>query len=383
VENGDAPRVIRTVSLLAALALAAPAAAGELAAPRAWEAFFGVVTARAPAVATDADLFAGNRLVVSGPVAGRTARFRPTLASGRYDLRVRFRAGKRILRRDGSRKVWLLPASARQARRERTRDAEVSAALGRLGRSFSGYAGIWAHDLRSGRTAGWNADTSFPAASTVKLGVLVAALDRFGADERSPAWREIRDVATWSSNLASNRLLVMLGGSEARGARIVQNTLHRLGATQSTFTGNYELDTVRLGDTPRPLPILTHRRTTAHDLGRILFELHAAALGNGLSLRRTGLTRHEARVALGLLLSTDPRGDNAGLFRPALPRSLPLAQKQGWTTKLRHSAAIVYLPAGPLIVVVLTYRPDLRPQESRALGARTIRLLLHDYSFRG
>ena len=94
-----------------------------------------------------------------------------------------------------------------------------------------------------------------------------------------------------------------------------------MGATASTFTGNYEIGTVLASDAPRPVPFLTYRRTTAHDLGRILFELHAAAAGNRLSLRRTGLTRHEARVALGLLLSTDPRGDNAGLFRRPSPRA--------------------------------------------------------------
>src|SRR4051794_2730509 len=369
----DAGLVLRAAGLVAALAVAAaPASAGELDAPRSWEAFFGAVEARAPAGAARAELFTGGRLVASAPVVGAVAHLRAGLAPGRYDLRLRFRAGARVLRRDASHRVWLLPQSARRARRERTRDARTSAALGRLGAAFPGYAGLWVHDLRTGRTAGWNADASFPAASTVKLGVLVAALDRFGAGESSPAWNEIRDLATWSSNLASNRLLVMIGGSEHAGARIVEDTLHRMGASSSTFTGNYELGTVGLGDAPRPLPILTFRRTTAHDLGRILFELDAAAVGNGLSLRRTRLTRHEARVALGLLLSGDPRGDNAGILRQALAPGLPVAQKNGWTTEIRHTAAIVYRPSGPLIVVVLTFDRTLDPQRARDLGARTV-----------
>jgi len=342
--------VIRVAALAAALALAAPAAAGELETPRAWEASYGLVTARAPEGATTAELYAGHRRLASRAVTRGAARFHPRLKPGRYDLRIRFRAPHgRILRRAESQRVWLLPPSARRTKRERTRDPHLSAALGRLGRAFPAYCGFWVHDLTTGRTAGWNADASFPAASTVKLGVLVAALDRFGASPHSPAWTEIRDLATWSSNLASNRLLVMLGGSEYAGARIVQDTLHRLGATSSTFTGNYELDTVTVGDTPRPLPLITYRRTTAHDLGRILVELHAAALGNRLSLRRTHLTRHEARVALGLLLSSDPRGDNLGLLRPAVAPSLPVAQKNGWTTTIRHTAAILYLPRGPLV----------------------------------
>jgi hypothetical protein len=361
---------------VAALALAAPGAAEELAAPQPWEAFFGTVTAEAPAGATRARLYVGDRLLVSRPVAGRRARFRVSLPPGRYDVRVRFEQDGRPLRRDESRAVWLLPDSAHTARRVRSRDERLSAQLGRLGRSFPGYAGFWVHDLTTGRTAGWNADASFPAASTVKLGVLVAALDRFGPrPERSAAWPDIRDLAIWSSNLASNRLLVRLGGSEAGGVAIVNQTLRRLGATSSTFTGNYRLGTSVASDTPRPLPILTYRRTTARDLGRILLELHAAALGNGLALRRTGLTLHEARVALGLLLSSDPRGDNRGLLRPSSGRAVPMAQKHGWTTYLRHTAAIVYGPHGPVIVVVLTYRPELALSAALALGAGVVRLV--------
>jgi hypothetical protein len=358
-----------------ALALALPAGAAEPLTPQSWELSFGAVTARAPSGATDARLFVGNRLVVSGPVAHGVARFRLRMRPGRYDIRLRFLRGGRLLRRDEARAVWLLPRSGRTAHRERGRNPALAARLGSLGRAFPGYAGLWMHELATGRTAGWNSDASFPAASTVKLGVLVAALARFGPrPEQSAAWPDIRDLAVWSSNLASNRLLVRLGGSEAGGTRIVQDTLHRLGATSSTFTGNYQLGTGLAADTPRPLPLLTYRRTTAHDLGRILFELHAAALGNHLSLRRAGLTRHEARVALGLLLSSDQRGDNRGLLRPTLGPAVPMAQKHGWTTSLRHTAAMVYGARGPVIVIVLTYRPEIVPADSLALG-RQVALL--------
>ena len=278
-----------------------------------------------------------------------------------------------------ARRVWLLPVRAERTRRERRRDARLAAAVGRLGRAFDGYAGIWLHDLRTGRTAGWNADAPFPAASTVKLGVLLASLRRFGPrPERSPAWRDISNLALWSSNLASNRLLRRLGGSEWGGARIAQEALRRVGAHSSTFTGDYRLGTAssaRSLDDPRPPPFLAYRRTTAHDLGRILFELHAAALRNRLSLRRTGLTPHEARLGLGLLLSSVPRGLNEGLLRPALGPRVPLAQKHGWTSSLWHTAAVVYGARGPTIVVILTYRPVIRYAASAELGARVVRLL--------
>ena len=43
---------------------------------------------------------------------------------------------------------------------------------------------------------------------------------------------------------------------------------------------------------------------------------------------------------------------------------------------IRHSAAIVYRPRGPVILVVLTYRPKIQPAASRRLGASLARLVL-------
>lgn len=363
-----------------AVALPAPVHGRELVSPRTAEVCFGTVLAEVPPQATHAALYLGDRRVHTQPVSGDRVTFRLTAAPGRYDVRVRFRAGERPLRRDESRDVWLLPAASQVARRARSRDSALAARFSLLGSRFPGYAAVWAHDLRTGRTAGWNSDAPFPAASTVKLGVLVAALRRYGPEpERSSAWPLIRDLALWSSNDASNKLLVLLGGSEAGGSRIAQETMHRMGATSSTFTGNYRLGTARgtlpLGDAPRPLPLLTFRRTTARDLGRMLHQLHAAALGNRLALRRTGLGRHEARVGLGLLLSSVSTGHNLGLFRPFVGPRLPMAQKQGWTTKLRHTAAIAYGSSGPRIVVLLTYSPDLDPSASLVLGGRIVSLV--------
>ena len=52
-----------------------------------------------------------------------------------------------------------------------------------------------------------------------------------------------------------------------------------------------------------------------------------------------------------------------------------MARKEGWTTKLRHSAAVVYRPQGPVIAVVLTYRPGLRHSDSLTLGGSVLRLI--------
>jgi beta-lactamase class A len=259
-----------------------------------------------------------------------------------------------------------LPA-LQKAAPERARDASASAQFASLGRGFPGWAAIWTHDLVTGRTAGWNSDAQFPAASTVKLGVLLAALRR-GPALGSPLDYDLRAMTEWSSNLAANRLLARVGGSSA-----VEQALRRVGATRSTYPQGFRVGTaVHALDVAKPPPRVSGRVTTAHDLGRILYTLHAGALGNAHALRRSGLDRSRSAYALSLLLASRPSGANVGLLRPWLRPGTAIAQKNGWLHDVRHTAAIVYFPRQPIIVVVLTYAPGLDLQRARRLGQRVI-----------
>ena len=203
----------------------------------------------------------------------------------------------------------------------------------------------------------------------MKLGALAAALRRFGPNpERTPAWYELRQLAAWSSNLAANRLADEVGGT----ARVEQ-ALRRLGMWSSTYPGPYRAGS-STGDAPKPPPQSHWRVTTAHDLGRALWRLQAGAFGNRYAQGLTGLTRHESQVAVRLLLSADARGDNAGLLRPSFPDA-PVAQKNGWISDTRATAAIVYLESGPKIAVVLAYAPHLKVASARSLGRSFAALL--------
>ena len=282
----------------------------------------------------------------------------------RYDFRPRGWRGARDVPHTR------LPPSAQRSRGPRSTDAQLAARLGALGRGYGGWAAFWVHDLSTGETAGWNADARFPAASTVKLGVLAAALRLYAPrPERSPLWYDLRQLAGWSSNLAANRIVAKIGLAR------VQEALRGLGMWSSTYPGAYRVGTsVSGGDAPKPPPIRTWRVTTARDLGLALYALHASATGNRYLARRTGLTPRLARLALELLLHGHPAGDNAGLVRPFLGR-VPVAQKNGWTSELRATAAIVYSERGPKIVVALVYRPRLPRSEALALGRRLAALV--------
>jgi hypothetical protein len=295
-----------------------------------------------------------ERALQAGDRAGAARAHADVLAAERHDHRPAAWGGERDA------PGFAVPPIARG---ERQKDARLAARLAELGTSYRGWAAFWVHDLATGMWAGWNSDARFPAASTVKLGVLAEALRR-GDAPGSPLWYDLRQLAGWSSNLAANRLTFRLGGE-----RVVAASLRRLGARASTYPGPYRAGTSAAADAPRP-PSHGHTRvTTAHDLGRMLYAFQAAAAGNRYVQRKTGLSRTQARRGIALLVHS-VRG---GLLEPYF--SAPVAHKEGWISDLRASAAIVY-GRTPRIVVVLAYRPDITVAEARALGRRVAALTL-------
>ncbi len=346
--------------------------ADAIASPRSGEAFFGDV--REENHGEEARLYANGRLVETVRTAAAEVRLRLELPPGRYALELRFLRGGRNVHRSVARDVYLLPASAGPARPPRTTDRALNRRLAELAAGFPGHEAIYVQNLRTGRTAGWNADARFPAASTVKLGVAVAVLRRWRPHRRDLRLDpELRALAGWSSNLAANRLVSLLGGgSETRGAGIVSSVLRQLGATSSTYPQGYRVGT---GVDAQP-PLVSGRVTTARDLGTILRVVAAAAGGDSYAQRRSGLAAPSARYLLGLLLQGERSGNNIGLLAPALPRGTPIAQKNGWISSARHTAAIVYGHEGPMIVVVLTYREQLRRRDAVELGRLVVRTAL-------
>lgn len=241
----------------------------------------------------------------------------------------------------------------------RRADAALARQLAVAAARANGAVGIWVHELGSGRYAGYQADTRFAAASTVKLGALVAALRASPGPERSAWWYDVRQLGFWSSNLAANRIYARLGYAA------VADGLRRLGMTSSTYPGPYRATTAWRPPGPHT------RVTTARDLGRALHRVHAAAHGNTRALRQLGFSRRQAVVALRVLASAQPVADNAGLLRPWLGRAT-VVEKNGWLSDTRTTASIVYRGGRATVVVVELYRPGVTYSEARQLGRRVL-----------
>lgn len=343
--------------------------------PHSGEAFFGRVEARAPGGATSATLFLDDRVVGTTQVRAGHASFFLRGPLGRHDLEIRFTGAAGIAAEASN--VWLLPLSGQYAKAAARTDRSLKSRLALLAQQFIGYSGVWYQNLRTGESAAYEAQVRFPAASTVKLGVLIAALRRFGpSPERSRYGYDLAQMAHWSSNLAANRLLVGLGsGSAEQGARVAQDALRRAGAISSTYPGPYRAGTTVAttdADAGGP-PLVSQRVTTARDLGRLLAVIQGAALGDAGARHRSGLSQHEARIALGYLLASEAAGENLGLIRPLVPSPTLIARKEGWLNDARHTAALAFTSSGPVILVILTYRTGITLAAARTFAATVVR----------
>src|SRR5918995_3790816 len=241
-------------------------------------------------------------------------------------------------------------------------DAGLARRLAAAAARVNGAVGIWVHELGSGRYAGYRADTRFAAASTVKLGALVAGLRASPKPERSRWWYDVRQLGFWSSNLAANRIAARLGYAA------VGDGLRRLGMTSSTYPGPYRATTAWRPPGPHS------RVTTARDLGRALHRLHAGAHGHARVLRLLALSRRQAIAGLRVLASAQPVRDNRGLVRPAVPGAT-VAEKNGWLSDTRTTAAIVYRGERATVIVVEVYRPGITYAQAVRLGRDVVAAL--------
>ncbi len=260
-------------------------------------------------------------------------------------------------------------------------DGAVQRGLSRLRSQAGATDGVWVVDLRTGRGASWNAGAQLPAASTLKLAILLTLLSReSGSPTQSSAWPTEERMVFDSSNEAANELLARIGGSTVGGSADVNRLASALGATRTDMFGGYEVEPGedrRAAPAPFAAPpalpteqpsLPRGKRTTAHDLGMLLSALMQAAAGRGPAVRQ-GISPHEARVALWLLL----HARYPGLVQPNTPYRV--AHKAGWLGEVQHDGTLVFRTRGTLLAAIMTYRAGgVSYTASRAYAARVLRL---------
>ena len=275
------------------------------------------------------------------------------VAPGRHEIRVRA-VGLGGSRLGATRTVWVLPTSARRVGRiGGFVDTGLQRDLERLATGAPAITGIYVQHLLTGCGAAINAGAQFPAASTLKSGILVHAVRRGGV----PA--SLLDAMVLdSSDLAANDVIGRVGGAAA-----ITRTLADLGLRQALVRRPYIIDRqsnarrsgrgrrrIEVQTTAQPA-LFTNFIITPAELATLMAAIHRGALGAG-GVGRLGISRRAARdeILVRLLNVKDRSKLVAGL-----PSGVPVAHKSGYTTQTKHDGGIVYLRSGPVAVAVMSW----------------------------
>ncbi|HSG13527.1 MAG TPA: serine hydrolase [Gaiellaceae bacterium] len=321
---------------------------------------YGLVTGRAPSGTRWVVVSVNGRALASRPVReGRRIWLRVPLPTGAVRVRVTTATADGRASSTVVRDVFGLPrASAPRIVRDR-RDALLMRKVRRLARRFAGTAGVYAQSLTGGHGGAWNAKARFPAASTLKLAIAAAVLERHRGLPEPGSYIDdlLVSMLTRSDNAAANALEVWLAGSTSAGSHRVNSLMRSIGMTDSEMYGGYEI-----GTHARRIPVEVDeqpsrgygKQTTARDMATLFRAIWLASGGRGpFPRKQPGLTTVDARYLLWILAHVRdlPKLDRV----ESTHGGVAVMHKAGWVTTSRHDAGLVFWRGGVFVAGVMTH----------------------------
>ena len=354
--------------------------------PSPYEVSYGLVTGSVVRGAQRVVIRAGGRVLADRRLRGRhfTVRVDLPLRETTVSVTAVDARGRRATSRVSH--VLGLPRAATPSMHSTHVDLPLEARIRRLAAGFGGSAAIYVADLTTGAGAAWNARARLPAASTLKLGIAVAALNRAGGVPAPGSYLDsaLRRMLVVSDNEVANQLEVWLGGSTSSGGHAVTELMASIGLDDTEMWGGYEREPASRSI---PLEVVDQprwgigKRTSARDLAGLLRAVWLASGGKGpLHTRVTGFTPDDARYLLYVLAHVrDP-----GKLDRELGESpgIRVLHKAGWINAARHDNGLVFWRGGVFVVTVMTYRAGGADPSSDVLAGRVARVALRGFASR-
>jgi beta-lactamase class A len=251
-----------------------------------------------------------------------------------------------------------LSSKAQDAPAWEAADAELSArfhalapALARLAGGTSGLVAVSVEDLATGHAIAVNGETNVPAASTIKIPVMVEvyrqiAIGRFSLNRTVTLLDRDRDCGygslcdkPWGAKYTVSQLLVaMIDNSDNTATNMLIRLVGRRNINE-TIAG-LGLSQTRLGDSIRSDGDIRELRTSANDMLRLLAMIAARQVVNA------GSSSAMLQILAGQRHNT--------LLPAPLPRGLVIAHKTGTLHDTLNDVGIVELHGAPYVICAFT-----------------------------
>lgn len=227
--------------------------------------------------------------------------------------------------------------------------------LDRAAQSAPGTVGIAVEDLATGEMSGVNASASLPAASTIKIPVMVevfrqmstGSIDlntrvRLTASDRDWGWGDMADASPGTSRTVAQLLRLMIDDSDNTASNMLIRLVGRVHVNQTM--ARLGLHTTRLGDYIRSATddIRYALRSSPRDMVKLLDDIAREKLVDEWSSRE-------------MLAILSGQTHNSLLPVP-LPSNVRIAHKTGSLHDTLDDVGIVYHDEEPYVIAVMTTR---------------------------
>ena len=255
-------------------------------------------------------------------------------------------------------------------------DSQLDQQIKEIGDAHHGHVALFAHDLRTGRTASLMADEPVQTASVIKMGILLDAAEQIRAgkatfDERIVLTKEnqvegsgvlgvltppialtLRDTLTLmvvlSDNTATNMAIDRLGLAH------INETLRAAGLRQTVLYKKVYVPAT--GPMPADQPKFGLGKTTAREMASIMERLATCRLSLDDSAPQTGdspicgkilhmLRNQQDRDSLPRYLETLDTSENGSA----------IGNKTGALNQVRNDVALISTKAGPVVIAGFTW----------------------------
>ncbi len=214
-----------------------------------------------------------------------------------------------------------------------------------------GHIALEVKDLATGYATSINPYANMPAASTIKIPVMVEVFRQMadGAfdlnkvlhlepTDRDWGWGDLAGARTGTARTVNQLLRVMIEQSDNTATNMLIRLVGR--ADINREMGSLGLETTRLGDYIRSDGDIRTLRTSPHDMTALLESIARAQLVDAWS----------SREMLAILTGQT----HNGLIPAPLPKGLSIAHKTGTLHDTLNDVGIVYLRGEPYIIAVMT-----------------------------
>ncbi len=237
--------------------------------------------------------------------------------------------------------------------------ADLQLQLATAGLHAPGRVGIAVEDLATGMTDGYNSTESLPAASTIKIPVMIEVFKQMEAgnldlstvvhlenQDRDWGWGDMADAPAGTAKTVKDLLWLMITKSDNTATNMLIRKVGRTHINQTMY--ELGLHTTHLGDSIRSQTddIRYALRSSPHDMLTLL---------DGIA-RDHMIDEWSSREMLAILEGQT----HNGLLPSPLPKDVKIAHKTGSLHDTLNDVGIVYQADEPYVIAVMTTElPDL------------------------